>query len=50
MILIGTVEQVLARIFRARRNRHTTTSRAPVTTEIDVTENNTNRVAPSGAP
>ena len=49
MILIGTVEQVLARIFRARRNRHTTTSQAPVTTEIDVTENNTNRVAPSGA-
>ncbi|MEY2524879.1 MAG: hypothetical protein QOJ66_3444, partial [Ilumatobacteraceae bacterium] len=49
MILIGTVEQVLSRILRARRNHDNTTSPAPDTTEIDLTENNGPRVAPSGA-
>jgi hypothetical protein len=49
MILIGTVEQVLARVLRARRSHHATTSQAPDATVLDLTENTTNSVAPSGA-
>jgi lipopolysaccharide/colanic/teichoic acid biosynthesis glycosyltransferase len=49
MILIGTIEQVLARVFRARRDHRATTGPAPDTTENNLTETNGNRVAPSGA-
>jgi exopolysaccharide biosynthesis polyprenyl glycosylphosphotransferase len=39
MILIGTVEQVLARVLRARRNHHATTDQPSVAVDFDVTDN-----------